>query len=189
MVDREGRALLDEIYAFGREHGGMWNIGPESGAYLHLTVQAVGARRALEIGMSNGYSTIWLADALEKTGGRLTTLEADPRKVVMATENLTRAGLLDLVEIVEGDARESVRRLDGPFVFVLIDADKESCPHYLEAAVERARPGAVIIADNVRSHEDELRDFVAGVEADPRLESIVLPIGSGVLVCYVRPES
>jgi caffeoyl-CoA O-methyltransferase len=188
MVDQDRRALLDEMYAFGREHGGMWNVGPESGAFLHLTIQAINAQHALEIGMSNGYSTIWIADALEKTGGHLTTLEADPRKVVMATENLTRTGLLDRVEIIEGDARESVETLDGLFDFVFIDADKESYPHYLRTSLERAQPGAIIAADNVRSHEDALRAFVASAEADPRLESIVLPIGSGVLVCYVRPK-
>jgi predicted O-methyltransferase YrrM len=85
--------LLEELYEFGRREGGMWNVGPEGGALLAWLVGLLGARRVLEIGTSNGYSTIWLARALSQTGGELVTLEVEPVKVEMARANLKLAGL------------------------------------------------------------------------------------------------
>jgi predicted O-methyltransferase YrrM len=149
MVDQERSALLEHIYAYGQEHGGMWNVSPEVGRFFHLMLQAIVAKRVLEIGTSNGYSTLWIVDALEKTGGWLTTLERDPAKIAMATENLEKAGLKERVDIIEGDARETIQELDKRFDFVFIDADKESYEHYLQHALKRVRPGAIIAADNV----------------------------------------
>jgi predicted O-methyltransferase YrrM len=187
VADRERAVLLDEIYAIGQEQGGMWNISPDAGRFFHLMLQAMVARRVLEIGTSNGYSSLWIADALEKTGGWLTTLEKDPKKVQMATENLERAGLKERVEIIYGDARETIDTLDKRFDFVFIDADKESYTHYLTHALKRVRPGAVIVADNVDSHASELADFLKVIERDPWLEDVRLPYGGGQVILYVRP--
>jgi predicted O-methyltransferase YrrM len=187
MVDRERRVLLDEIYAYGREHGGMWNLNPDAAQFFHLMLQAIVARRVLEIGTSNGYSTLWITDALEKTGGWLTTLEVDPRKVEMASENLGKAGLRDRVDIIRGDARETIQLLERRYDFVLIDADKESYEHYLEHSLTRVRPGAIIVADNVDSHADELASFMRRIERDPWLEEVRLPFGGGQVMMYVRP--
>ena len=187
MIDQERRALLDEIYAFGQEHGGMWNLHPDAGAFIHVLLQAIVARQVLEIGTSNGYSTIWITDALESTGGWLTSLEAEPEKVRMATENLERAKLSERVEIVQGDARESMQSLTKRFDFVLIDADKPSYEHYLDEALQRSRPGAIIMADNVDSHAEELAGFLERVGRDPWLEDIRLPYGGGQVLMYVRP--
>jgi predicted O-methyltransferase YrrM len=187
VVDTERSALLEHIYAFGQETGGMWNVSPEAGKFFHLMLQAIVAKRVLEIGTSNGYSTLWIVDALEKTGGWLTTLERDPDKVAMATEYLEKAGLRERVEIIEGDARETIDRLSKRFDFVFIDADKESYEHYLAHSLKRVRPGAVIVADNVDSHAEELSGFLETVERDPWLEEVRLPYGGGQLMIYVRP--
>jgi predicted O-methyltransferase YrrM len=187
VVDRERTALLDEIYAYGQEHGGMWNLSPDAGRFIHFLLQATVAKRVLEIGTSNGYSTLWIADAIEKTGGWLTTLEKDSRKVELATRNLQRAGLDERVEIIYGDARETIETLDKRFDFVLIDADKESYGHYLAHALKRVRPGAIIMADNISSHASELREFMDMVERDPWLEEVQLPYGGGQVMIYVRP--
>ncbi len=187
-IDPQLRALLDEIHRYGEERGGMWNITPETGAFFHFLLQAIGAQRALEVGTSNGYSTIWLADALARTGGRLTTLEINPDKVRLATENLRRAGLLSRVQIVQGDARLTIRQQQGPFDFIFIDANKDAYLEYLDAALECVRPGGVIAADNVRSHAEELRGFVERVTSDARLEAVELPFGGGQILAYVRPQ-
>jgi predicted O-methyltransferase YrrM len=187
VADRERTALLDDIYAYGQETGGMWNISPDAGRFIHLMLQAMVAKRVLEIGTSNGYSSLWIVDALEKTGGWLTTLEQDSTKVEMATENLEKAELLERVEIIHGDARETIQTLEKRFDFVLIDADKPSYEHYLAHALKRVRPGAIIMADNVSSHASELRGFLDMIERDPWLEEIELPFGGGQIMIYVRP--
>jgi predicted O-methyltransferase YrrM len=187
VVDQERNALLEEIYAYGQENGGMWNVSPDAGRFFHLMLQSVVAKRVLEIGTSNGYSTLWMVDALEKTGGWLTTLEQDARKVELATRNLERAGLDERVEIIHGDARETIQNLDKRFDFVFIDADKESYEHYLTHALKRVRPGAIIVADNVDSHASELTGFLGMIERDPWLEDVHLPYGGGQVMIYVRP--
>lgn len=186
MIDPARQAFLDDLYAWGRSHGGMWNLSPEAARMLHLLALAIDAQRVLEIGGSNGYSTIWLADALERTGGRLVSLESDPRKVALATANLRQAGLLHRVEIVLGDARQTVLAQPGPFDLVLIDADKESYIHYLEAVLPKLRPRGLIMADNVRSHASELQAFLERVRSDPRLDAVELPFGPGqLLACWL----
>lgn len=186
MIDPARKAFLDHLHAWGREHGGMWNLNPEAAQALHVLALAINAQRALEIGGSNGYSTIWLADALERTGGHLISLEADPRKVAMATANLQQVGLLHRVQTVLGDARQTVLAQPGPFDLVLIDADKESYVHYLEAVLPKLRRGGLIMADNVRSHAGELRTFLERVRSDPRLDAVELPFGPGqLLACWL----
>lgn len=165
----------------------MWNVSPETGRFFHFMLQVMVARRVLEIGTSNGYSTLWLVDALEKTGGWLTTLEQDEKKVEMATENLEKAELKERVEIIHGDARETIEDLDKRFDFIFIDADKESYVHYLTHALRLVRPGGVIVADNVESHASELGEFLAMIEKDPWLEDVRLPFGGGQVMMYVRP--
>jgi predicted O-methyltransferase YrrM len=187
MIDQERRALLDELYRFGQEQGGMWNLHPDAAAFIHFMLQAIVARQVLEIGTSNGYSSIWIGDAIEMTSGWLTTLEADPEKVRMATENIAKAGLSKRIKIIPGNAQETIQELEKRFDFVLIDADKESYDHYLTHALNRIRPGGIIVADNVDSHAGELAGFLDRVRRDPWLEDVHLPYGGGQVMMYVRP--
>jgi predicted O-methyltransferase YrrM len=120
-------------------------VSPPQGALLELLARAIGARRILEIGTLGGYSTRWLARALPP-GGRLVTLEVDPGHAAVARENLAGLGG---VEVVTGPALETLPRLDGPFDLVFIDADKRSNAEYLRHALRLARPGTLIVADNV----------------------------------------
>jgi predicted O-methyltransferase YrrM len=110
------------------------------------------ARRVLEIGLLGGYSTLWMARGLPE-GGRIITLESNPRHAEVARKNLERAGLLDRVEIRLGRAVESLPVLQGsgagPFDLIFIDADKPSNPQYLEWALKLGRPGTAIVVDNV----------------------------------------
>ena len=124
------------------------DVSPAQGKLLHILARMVGARRILEIGTLGGYSTIWLARALPP-GGRLVTLEADPAHAEVARSNIARAGLADRVELHLGPALGTLPRLAGPFDMVFIDADKPSNPDYLAWALKLARPGSVIVCDNV----------------------------------------
>lgn len=128
------------------------SVSAAQGSLLNLLAQATGARTILEIGTLGGYSTIWLARALS-ADGKVVTLEASPKHAAVAQRNLERAGVADKVEIQVGPAQETLPRLiaeqAGPFDFIFIDADKESYPAYLAWTLELARPGTLIVADNV----------------------------------------
>jgi predicted O-methyltransferase YrrM len=127
-------------------------LTPSEAKQLHLLARSIGARRILEVGTLGGYSAIWLARALAP-GGRLITLERDPRYARVAAANVARAGLDDVVEIRVGAALDTLAQLADervePFDFVLIDADKAHTPDYFEWALERTRAGGWIVADNV----------------------------------------
>ena len=128
------------------------DVSPNQGKLLHLLALTKGARRILEIGTLGGYSTIWLARALP-AGGRLVTLEVEPKHAAVAQGNLDRAGLSGMVEIRVGPAAESLARLvkedAAPFDLIFIDADKKNIPSYLGWSLQLARRGTLIVVDNV----------------------------------------
>ena len=125
------------------------DVAPNQGKLLYLLAQMMGAQRILEIGTLGGYSTIWLARALP-SGGKIVTLEFEPRHAEVARANVARAGLAHAVEIKVGAALETLPLLEGQvFDLVFIDADKPNNPHYLAWALRLTRPGSVIIVDNV----------------------------------------
>jgi predicted O-methyltransferase YrrM len=123
-------------------------VSATQGKLLMLLAQTLGAQRILEIGTLGGYSTIWLARGLG-AGGRLITLEVDPKHAEVARRNISRAGLGDVVEVRLGRAIETLPELEGPFDLIFLDADKVSYPEYFSWAVTLSRPGSLIIADNV----------------------------------------
>ncbi len=127
-------------------------VAPNQGKLLQLLAAAVQARSILEVGTLGGYSTIWLARALPPEG-RLITLELEPKHAEVARANLKQAGVADRVEVRVGRALDSLAGLvaagAGPFDFVFIDADKAGLAEYFDAAVRLARPGALIVIDNV----------------------------------------
>ena len=162
----------------------MLNITPDTGRFLWILVRAARATRILEVGTSNAYSTIWLADAARTTGGRVVTLEQSPEKVRLARENLLRAGLADRVEIREGRAADTLAGLPGPFDLVFLDADRPSYRTYLDLVVPKLVPGGLLVADNVVSHRQDLEDYLARVKAHPDLFSVTVPVGKGEEVSY-----
>jgi predicted O-methyltransferase YrrM len=131
------------------------DVSPLQGKFLHVLVQMTQARRVLEIGLLGGFSTIWMARALPR-GGRIVTLEYEPRHAEIARTNLRRAGLLRRVDIRVGPALASLPILKaedaGPFDLIFIDADKVNNPQYLEWALKLSRRGTVIVVDNVARH-------------------------------------
>jgi predicted O-methyltransferase YrrM len=128
------------------------NVSPAQGKFLQLLARMQNAKWILEIGTLGGYSTIWLARALAP-GGRLVTLEADPKHAEVATANIAHAGLAEVVELRLGLALDTLPRLAaprlGPFDFIFIDADKPNIPEYFTWALRLSRPGSLIVVDNV----------------------------------------
>lgn len=142
-------------------------VSATQGKLLYLLAKLSGARRILEIGTLAGYSAIWMARALP-AGGKLITLEFDPRHADVAKANLKRAGLELVSEVRVGKALMTLPRLEGPFDLVFIDADKETYPEYLTWALKLTRKGSLIIADNV------VRDGAVADEGspDPRVRAV-----------------
>ena len=166
--------------AWMREHQkGMWNVAPSEGAFLRDEVVKAKAKRALEIGTSNGYSGIWTALGLRKTGGHLTTLEIDEGRAKLAEENFRAAGVEPLVTLERGDALELIPKLSGPFDFVFIDAGKEDYVRYLELVLPKVPPGGVIVAHNITDLKALLGDFIQAVKTSPELETIFVDAGPG----------
>ncbi|MDE3188482.1 MAG: O-methyltransferase [Acidobacteriota bacterium] len=165
------------------------DVTPLQGRFLELLVRISGARRILEIGTLGGYSTIWLARALPE-GGRVVSLELNPRHAEVATANLQKAGVLERVDLRVGQAPESLAALKaagaGPFDMIFIDADKQGYPEYLDWALKLSRPGTLIVADNVvrdgkvvqadstDPNVQGVRRFTQQVAREPRLSATVL---------------
>lgn len=178
-------AILDELWSFGLEHDAgeaeharrMLNVTPEAGRFLWALVVGTRARQILEIGTSNSYSTLWLADAARANRGRVISIEQDPRKVGMALENLARAELSSFVDVVNSPAKQALLSLAGPFDFVFLDADRASYPDYLAQLLPALAPRALIVADNAISHAVELEPYLRRVKSDPMFFSLTVPVG------------
>src|SRR3954451_3260075 len=189
--DPERRAFAHALYAAGREHDdtqpdrlARWrNVEPETGALLGVLLRTKSARRVLEIGTSNGYSTIWLADAAAATGGTVLTVEIEPSRTALARENLARAGLEDRVELRTEDAAQTLRGLpDGAFELTFLDAERPHYAGYWPDLVRTLAPGGLLAVDNAISHANELVDFRAVVDGDARVTQALVPIGAGLLL-------
>jgi predicted O-methyltransferase YrrM len=184
-------ALAAELYASGRAHDAeqadslaRWrNVEPETAELLGVLVRAMGARRVLEIGTSNGYSALWLADAAEAVGGTVVSLEMLAERTALAAEHLDRAALSAVVHLRTVDAGAALAAFDdASFDLVFLDAERPAYAGYLPDLVRvLAQPGLLVV-DNVISHAAEVADFRALVEADDRVVSSVVPIGAGAMM-------
>lgn len=182
------RQVLDEVEAFGKQSPGMYNVPRDAGHFLHILTRVLGARQALEIGTSSGYSALWLASALRETGGRLITVERDAAKVNLARKHFRRAGLADRIDLRIGDASRVLPRLRGPFDLLFFDASKHDQLEHLQVIFDQIRPGGVIVSDNALTHPDDLAAYHSFVRSHPALESLMVPIGNGLEVSWVRLE-
>lgn len=178
-------ALLQEIKAADTEQ---LSVSEEDGRFLRVMVASSGARRVLEIGGAHGYSTIWMGLGLRETGGRLTSIEYDAARARTAADNVRKAGLSDIVTIVTGDAFAEIPRIDGAFDLVFLDAWKRDYKRFFDLVMPRLRPRGLLLAHNVVNKQDEMRDFLAAIQQNPKLFStIVSPSSEGISVSYKRP--
>jgi predicted O-methyltransferase YrrM len=164
---------------------GQLAVSEEDGRFLRLMIAAARATRALEIGGASGYSAIWMGLGLRHTGGSLTTIEYDPARAKELAENVRRAGLADIVTVVEGDAFEAIPKLTGEFDFVFLDAWKPDYRRFFDLVFPRLRPGGLFVAHNVVNKKDEMGDFLAAIQNTPTvMTTIVAPSGEGMSVSY-----
>ncbi len=186
MIDELIAAVLEQLYAEDAAQRAAnlpssqrtRNVERETGHWLALIVRTMNAPQVLEIGSSNGVSTIWLAAAARQNGGRVTGTEILPERAVEANGNLAAAGLDAVARVVAGDARTTVASLPGSFDLVFIDAEKDDYVDHLDAVVDRVRIGGLILADNVISHD--VSAYQASVRARGNLETVTIPLNRGV---------
>lgn len=191
-MDERLRNLLKEIEEHGLENDArvierprkMLNLEPASAQLLSILVRASGVSRAIEIGTSNAYSTIWLAWSLAPAGGRILSIDRNPDKHVLARENLRRANLLDRVELRTGDAAEISRQLDGPFDLVFLDADRRSFPEQFQILLPKLAPKALVVADNVLSHPEEIAEYLKLISSLADFQHTIVPVGKGLSIAY-----
>jgi caffeoyl-CoA O-methyltransferase len=172
-TDAEKRILdvLNDMYENQRR--GMMNVAREDGRLLRVLTETTGAKHVVEIGTSNGYSAIWICLALRTTGGKLTTHEIDAERAALARENFKRAGVDDIVTLVEGDAHETVTELKQPIDLLFLDADKTGYIDYLNKLLPLVRPGGLVVAHNLTPRQADPR-YVEAITTSPDLETILV---------------
>jgi predicted O-methyltransferase YrrM len=160
-------------------------VARTTGQFLFALVAPQTDCEVLEIGGSRGYSTLWLAAGVRYLGGRVLSLEADEAKCAAWRRNVADAGLGDWAELAEGDAFTTLPMLDDVFDVVFIDAEKDDYERLFALARAKVEPGALVVADNVRSHADTLAAYSAARQADPTLESVTLSLDRGLELSVV----
>ena len=148
------------------------NVPVQDGRFLRITAQAMNAKNVVEIGTSTGYSGIWFGMALQKTGGKLITYEIDAKRAAAARANFKRAGMADIITLVEGDAHEEVKKLKEPIDILFLDADKEGYIDYLNKLLPLVRTGGLVIAHNINPRMADPK-FMEAITTNPDLETIV----------------
>lgn len=191
-MDTNLRALLNELENLGKENDAteldrrrkMLNLEPETAQLLSMFVRGSRRKRILEIGTSNGYSTIWLAWSVQAVGGHIISIDREADKQTLADANLRRAGLRDAVDLICGDATEIVASLSGPFDCVFFDADRYSAPAQLALLLPKLTADVFLFADNVLSHPAEIAGYLAALTELPDFDRLVVPVGKGLSIAY-----
>lgn len=178
-MNESTKRLLNELEIFGKTHEGYYNIPPDTGEFFHILVLISKSKNILEVGTSNGYSTIWLGESVKKNKGKVTTIEMSEHKVKMAHEHFKRAKLSN-IKIVHGDALREIPKLKGKFDFLFLDALKEDYINYFKLAYPKLTKNAIIVADNAIMFERYMKDYLNYVRTHKNLRSVLVPIGSGV---------
>jgi len=189
-------ALMAELEEFGQRNDAtitdrphrMLNVTRDTGEFLSVLVKATAARRVLEIGTSNGYSTLWLASAARSIGALVTTVESSEWKVGLASANFARSGLAASISLVHEDAGQLLQRSpDGSFDLIFLDAERPEYPGWWPNLKRVLRAGGLLVVDNATSHPEQMAPFVALVKADPEFTTSLVPVGNGEFLA-VRAE-
>jgi caffeoyl-CoA O-methyltransferase len=166
---------------------GQLAVSEEDGRFLRVLIAARGAKRVLEIGGASGYSAIWMGSAVRDTGGRVVTIEYEAARAKELADNIRRAGLEDVVQVVSGDAFQEIPKLEGTFDFVFLDAWKKDYKRFFDLVYPRLEPRGLFVAHNVVNKKSEMEDFLAAVHTHPSLwTTIVSPSSEGMSVSLKR---
>jgi predicted O-methyltransferase YrrM len=162
---------------------GQLAVSEEDGRFLRVLIATRGAKSILEIGAASGYSGIWLGLGARETGGKVVSIEFDPQRAKEAAQNITRAGLTDVVRVVHGDAFKEIPRLQGTFDFVFLDAWKPDYQKFFDMVFPRMTAGAVFTAHNVINKKNDMEPFLKTITTHPQLfTSIVSPGSEGMSI-------
>jgi predicted O-methyltransferase YrrM len=195
-MDEQLRVYIDDLYRFGREHDAakvdrlerLRNVEPDTAELLAVLARALGATRLLELGTSNGYSTLWLADAARSTGGRVLSIDVDSTRTARAAEHLARTQLHEYVELQTADAAAVLASAeDGSRDMIFLDAERPAYPDYWPDLIRVLRPGGLLAVDNVLSHASEVQPFRELVRQEPGVTEALVPTGAGALLVVRDP--
>lgn len=190
-------ALKSELERFGKANdevtveraGRMLNITRDTGEFLSVLIRATGARRVLEIGTSNGYSTLWLAEAVGATGGSVTTVEWSAHKVGMASRTFARSGLASVISLVHDEAGRVLERSKAEaFDFIFLDSERSEYPGWWTHLRRVLRSGGLLVVDNATSHLEQMAPFAALVKADSLFTTSLVPVGNGEFLAVKAPS-
>ena len=185
LFDAETSSLLLKLEKTIQD---FWNVDRPSANFLNLLIQIKNVQSALEIGTSNGYSSIWLAKALKKTGGKLTTLEYWQKRMDLALLNFKKTNVDDIITPIVGDAIEILadmnKKRSMEFDFIFVDANKAEYIQYFNSFDPLLKKGGVIVADNILSHYKKTKDYVETLLNQPNYQSQLLDFDAGMLLSY-----
>jgi predicted O-methyltransferase YrrM len=184
--DKERQALT----ALEDMSRGEWylNVTTREGRVLRQLTEAVGAKRVVEIGTSSGYSTIWLALGVRANGGHVFTHEIDPAKVKLARENFTKAGVEDLITVIEGDAHETIKQHKDPIDVIFLDAEKSGYVDYLDKLLPLVRPGGLILGHDMHRPMPDPR-YIEAITTNPKLDtSFIMMESFGISMTVKKRE-
>jgi caffeoyl-CoA O-methyltransferase len=196
VLDERVRAVLQRLEAEDAEERAAGvpreqrarQVARTTGQFLFALVAPQWDCEVLEIGGSRGYSSIWLGAGVRHLGGRVLSLESDPVKCEAWRRNVADAGLEESVELVEGDAFEELPQIQDVFDICFLDAEKDDYERLFELTRDKLEPGALVVADNVLSHEDTLGAYVRARQEDPTLESVTVPLDRGLELSVILTE-
>ena len=168
------KQLLDDMDAKGYR---FWSVPRKDGEFLYLLVKATRAHNVLELGTSHGFSAIWMGLGLEETGGRLTTIEIDRERYDLARKHVSEAGLSQRVTCIKGDAHVEVAKLEGPFDFVFMDADKEGQIDYFKKLFpKKLIPGGILSVHNAIQQALSMKDYLEMIRRHPDFDTVTLSV-------------
>jgi predicted O-methyltransferase YrrM len=197
MLDGQVRAVLARLEAEDADERARGLAPSErsrqvthtTGQFLFALVAPQWGCEVLEIGGSRGYSSIWLGAGVRHLGGSVVSLEHNPRAAEAWRRNVADAGLEEWVELLQGDAFETLPNIEEGFDVVFLDAEKDDYERLFQLAREKLEPGALVVADNVLSHADTLAEYSQARQADETLESLTLPLDRGLELSVVLRET
>ena len=165
-----------------------WNVSRQSANFISMLIKIMNAKNVLELGTSNGYSSLWIADALKETGGHLTTIEFWEKRQCLAREYFEYCGLSDVATFKIGQAYDIIMNelQDEKYDLVFIDANKQEYIKFFEAVHPLLKKGGVILADNITSHAKKVEPFVQAISSHPEYQVQILDLPDGLLMAYKK---
>ena len=181
QIDPQVLAVIDEIDALRKTRDDAWQVPRAEGEFFHQLALAAGAKQVVEVGTSYGFSGLFWASALKRTGGQLRTIDIDPKKVDASREAFRRAGLGSVVSNLQGDAGEVLKQIRGPIDIAFLDgSDKQANRAYFEIVWPAVRSGGAVLTDNISTHRSEMEDYCRWLRSRPDAISTEVPVGNGV---------